>query len=257
LAISSGFGGEFYVRNFTIMDAQPANSASLTIAAEPSVIVGSPVNIHGSVTTDGVGLPNELVVLKYTFPGAEEWYPIGSAYTDTAGNYSIQWVNIATGAFTLRAEWEGNSDLPRASANVTLNSLPSQNGVFFGESNSTVTSLAFNSTTSELSFTVSGPSGTSGYVKATVAKSLLPNGAETTIYLDGNQLSYELHETADSWVFTFNYHHSMHTVTIDLSLNQTPENPFVGEDSVWILAVVAATLLILVLGVFLQKKKTD
>lgn len=256
LAISSGFGGEFYVRNFTIRDAQPASSASLTIAAEPSVIVGSPVNIHGSLATDGVGLPNELVVLKYTFPGVKEWYPIGSAYTDTAGNYSIQWVNTATGAFTLRAEWEGNSDLPRASANVTLNSLPSQNGVFFVESNSTVTSLAFNSTTSELSFTVSGPSGTSGYVKATVAKSLLPNGAETTIYLDGNQLSYELHETADSWVFTFNYHHSTHTVTLDLSLNQTPENPFVGEDSVWILAVVASTLLILVLGVFIQKKKT-
>ena len=98
LAISSGFGGEFYVRNFTIRDAQPASSASLTIAAEPSVIVGSPVNIHGSLATDGVGLPNELVVLKYTFPGVKEWYPIGSAYTDTAGNYSIQWVNTATGA---------------------------------------------------------------------------------------------------------------------------------------------------------------
>ena len=124
------------------------------------------------------------------------------------------------------------------------------------ESNSTVTSLAFNSTTSELSFTVSGPSGTSGYVKATVAKSLLPNGAETTIYLDGNQLSYELHETADSWVFTFNYHHSTHTVTRrQLSLNQTPENPFVGEDSVWILAVVASTLLILVLGVFIKRRR--
>ena len=51
----------------------------------------------------------------------------------------------------------------------------SENGQsdFSVESNSTVTDLAFNSASQELSFTVSGPSGTTGYVDAYKAKSLM------------------------------------------------------------------------------------
>jgi hypothetical protein len=254
MGISSGFGGTFHVKNLTMTSVQPVAPTYLTIAAEPSVTVGSPVNVHGTLTKNDTGLANELIVLRYRFPGADEWFPIGSVYTDTAGNYNIQWVNTATGTFTLRAEWKGNSTYPSVYANVTLNSLPAQNSVFFVESNSTVTSLAFNSTTSELSFTVSGPSGTAGYVKVTVARSLLPDGADAKIYLDGKQLNYELQETSDSWVFTFSYHHSTHTVTIDLSASSAtlPE----ADYSIWILTAVAASSLVLLLGIFLQKRKS-
>jgi hypothetical protein len=202
-----------------------------------------------------MALTQKLVVLKYSFPGAEEWYPIGSAFTDEAGNYNTQWLNTATGTFTLRVEWKGDGTIPSASANVTLMSLPSQNGVFFVESNSTVTALAFNSTSSELNFNVSGPSDTLGYVKATVAKSLLPNGTDAKIYLDGNQFSYNLQETAEFWLFTFTYHHSMHTVSIDLSSDKASTAPFDGKNSVWILAAVAIFSLVLVFGIFLQKSK--
>ncbi len=215
LYMSTGAGGTFYLRNLIISGAS-SSFANLSISAEPSSHVGSPVNIHGTLTDEyGNVLANEPVVLKYSFPGAEEWYPISSALTDASGNYNVQWMTTATGTFTLRAEWKGNSMYPRVYADMTLNSLPFQNNiVFFVESNSTVTSLAFNSTASELSFKVSGASGTTGYVKATIAKNLLPNAQNLRVNLDGNQLSYTLTETADAWMVTFNYSHSTHLLTI-------------------------------------------
>jgi hypothetical protein len=196
-------------------------STHISISAEPSFTVGSSININGTLTDyHGNALANEPVVLTYTFPSAETWYPISSAFTDDAGNYHVQWINSATGTFILRAEWKGNDTHPGAYTNMTLNSLPLQNrGVFFVESNSTVTSLAFNSTSSELSFTVTGPSGTTGYVKMSIAKDLLPNGENLKVYLDGRQLNYALAENADSWLLTFTYSHSTHRLTVNLPAN--------------------------------------
>ncbi len=258
LAISSGFGGDFYVRNFRITRVeQNVSPTMLTISAEPSVVIGSPVNIQGHLISNGVALADELIVLRYTFPGADEWYPIGSATTNLNGEFQIQWLNTATGTFTLGAEWKGNDYLPSASANMTLNSMPIQNSIFYIESNSTVTFLAFNTSLSELSFNVSGPSGTSGYVKATVAKSLLPNGADARLYLDGRQLNYELQETPDCWLLTFGYQHSTHRVSLNLPLAQASRATVDGDNSVYILVVIGATFLVLVLGIFLQKKKSS
>lgn len=256
VCISSAWGGIFYVSNFTMNGGVSLIEPTIiSISAEPSITLGSPVDIHGSLTNGGLALANELIMLTYSFPGAEEWYPIGSTYTDADGNYNAQWINTATGTFTLKAEWKGNNSFPEASATVTLNSLPSQVGVFFVESNSTVNSLAFNSTSAELHFTVSGPNGTSGYVKATVAKSLLPDGAGAKVYLDGKQLSYELQETLDSWVFAFSYQHSAHIVTLDLKPDWPAISPFDSENSVLILGAIAASCLILLFGIFIQKKR--
>jgi hypothetical protein len=256
LYMSAGRGvGTFHIKNMVISGTSEAENTFISISAEPSVTVGSPVNIRGCLTNGSVGFANEHVVLKYTFPGAEEWYPIGSTYTDATGNYLSQWVNTATGTFTLRAEWKGNRTHLGAYANMTLNSLPAPNGVFFVESNSTVNSLAFNSTSNELSFTVTGPSGTSGYVKATVAKSVLSNGANIKIFIDGKQLSYKLLEMPDSWLYSFDYQHSEHLVTLNLSPSQAMENPVQDENSVWILITVGMASLFLVLGISLQRKK--
>ena len=200
----------------------------LSISTESSFsMVGSTVNVNGKLLdASGVGLANEPVVLQYTFPGTTSWFPISSAFTNAAGDYSIQWINPATGSFTLKAEWAGNGTHVGAVNTTTLSSLPYQNqNVFFVESNSTVTSLAFNSTSSELSFTVSGPSGTTGYVKATIAKTLMANAENLKVYLDGNQLTYSLTETANSWLLAFNYSHSTHRVNVYLPTSLPIETP--------------------------------
>jgi hypothetical protein len=63
-------------------------------------------------------------------------------------------------------------------------------------------------TSSELSFTVNGTSGNTGYVKVTIAKSLVSNAENVKVYLDGNQLNYEVTSNTDSWLLTFMYLHA-------------------------------------------------
>ena len=248
IGISSGFGGTFYVRNFTMNGVSPLGQAIISVSAEPSVTLGTPVQIQGSLTSDGAPLTNELVILKYTFAGAEEWCPISSTYTDAYGNYSAQWLNTATGAFTLRAEWKGNGTLLGAFANVTLNSLPlSDHSVFSVESNSTVTSLTFNSSTSELSFTVSGVSNTTGYVKATIGKELLPNAQDLRVYLDGKQLQYSLKEATDAWLIQFSYSHSTHQVSLVLPTNKS--SSLISQNTLEQAASIALLSAVIALGV--------
>jgi outer membrane protein assembly factor BamB len=193
----------------------------------PSVNVGSAVNIKGSLLDlFGNRLQTKIVTLSYTFAGSTSWSPISSATTNTAGEFNIQWVNTASGTFTLKAEWIGNSEFLGASNTISISFLPSENqNVFFVESNSTVTALAFNSTSSELSFAVSGTSGTTGYVKTTFAKSLIQNPENIKVYLDGNQLTYELTSNANAWLLTFTYHHSIHQVSIALTAATSTPSP--------------------------------
>ena len=88
-----------------------------------------------------------------------------------------------------------------------------------------------------MSFTVSGTSGTAGYVKATIAKSILSNGENIKVYLDGNQLEYAVTSNPDSWLLTFNYHHSTHQVKINLATNTS--NPTISGADYWIWIVAA------------------
>ncbi len=186
----------------------------------------------------GVPLQNKTVVLSYTFQGANSWIPISSGFTDEQGKYNIQWINSASGTFTLKTEWKGDSTFNGVSNTTSLSFLPIQNQqVFFFESNSTVYALAFNNETSTLSFNVTGPTGTTGYVKASIPKSLLTNGENLQAYLDGKQLNYSVAAFGDSWVFTFNYSHSTHQISLHLETNASPTQPIGNE--VILIAIVA------------------
>jgi hypothetical protein len=131
-----------------------------------------------------------------------------------------------------------------------------EEGLLFAvSSNSTVTSLAFNSTTSVLSFTVSGPSGTTGYVKVTIAKSLISNPENIKVYLDGNQLNYEVTSSADSWLLSFTYSHSTHQVSIDMAAN-TIGNAFLGMAHwTWIVAGIITAVISVSLFYFKKRKQ--
>jgi parallel beta-helix repeat protein len=194
-------------------------STQISISADASsAAVGASVNINGKIIeTNGNPLPNKAVT-SYSLSGNSNNIPIGSDTTTAEGKYNLQWVNTASGTFRLKVEWDGDSIYRPVSNTTVLNFLPYENqNVFLVESNSTVTSLAFNSTKSELSFSVTGPSETTGYVKATIAKNLISNPESIKVYLDGNQLNYIVTSNGDSWQLTFNYHHSTHKVSISLT----------------------------------------
>ena len=89
--------------------------------------------------------------------------------------------------------------------------------VFTLASNSTLTSFAFDSTKSELSFGVSGPSGTAGYVQVCVPKSLLADASALKVTLDGYDLPYDVLSKNDVWIITMIYPHSSHKVVMALN----------------------------------------
>ena len=216
------------------------NPASISMATESSsTTAGSAVNVFGTLLdSKGVPLQNKTIILSYTFQGADSWIPISSGFTDEQGKYNIQWINSASGTFTLKTEWNGDSFFNEVSNTTSLSFLPIQNQqAFFFESNSTVYALAFNNETSTLSFNVTGPTGTTGYVKASIPKSLLTNGENLQAYLDGNQLNYSVSAFGDSWVFIFNYSHSTHQISLHLETNASLTQPLGNE--VILIAIVA------------------
>jgi parallel beta-helix repeat protein len=257
-----GIGDTPYIIDANNKDNYPIVhlSAYISISTSTSATtVGSAVNINGRLyDPSGDPLQNELVVLSYTFAGANSSFPISSSSTDEAGNYNMQWIANASGTFTLEVSWSGNSMYAGARNSTTLSLLPYENEqLFFVESNSTVTTLAFNSTSSELSFSVSGPSNTTGYVKATIAKSLIQNGDTIRVYLDGNELNYSLTLTANSWLLEFTYSHSTHQVSVHLAANMT-SSPLPAIDYwMWgVLAIAIAVFAFLGAAVWQKKKHT-
>jgi len=84
-------------------------------------------------------------------------------------------------------------------------------------SSSNITELAFNSTTKTITFTVSGPDGTTGYTNITIAKTLIENITGLTMYLDDHEIEYLATSTEYTWLIHFTYTHSTHKVTIQLS----------------------------------------
>jgi hypothetical protein len=216
------------------------NPASISMTTESSsTTAGSIVNVLGTLSdSKGVPLQNKTIILSYTFQGADFWIPISSGSTNEYGKYNIQWINSASGTFTLKTEWKGDPTFNRVSNTTTLSFLPYQNKqVFFFESNSTVYALAFSNETSTLSFNVTGPSGTTGYVKASIPKSLLTNGENLQAYLDGKQLNYSMAAFDDSWVFTFNYTHSTHQISLHLE-SSSPQTLPVGNEVILFAIVV-------------------
>ena len=104
-----------------------------------STVVGSAVNVNGRLAdVNGTALQGKSVTLFYSV-GDAGWVPIGSGTTNADGEYAIQWVNTASGTFTLKVDWTGDDDYPAASATTALSFLPHQNQkAFLVESNSTV-----------------------------------------------------------------------------------------------------------------------
>ncbi len=77
------------------------------------------------------------------------------------------------------------------------------------ESNSTVSAINFQSTKSVLDFTVSGPTGSTGYVNITVNKNVLPFTDTLKIYLNSTiQTPIFIDNGAETYSIILNYDHS-------------------------------------------------
>ena len=142
----------------------------------------------------------------------------------------------------------GNTAAPtppiQTSDNSTTAPTPTSNSTSFAiESNSTVSEVSFNATASEISFTVNGTAGTTGYVKATISKAFMPNGANIKVYVDGNPVNYTQTSNQEAWIITFIYHHSIHQVRINQEQNPARITLTEGKYLIFIAVGVVAVLL--------------
>jgi hypothetical protein len=206
-------------------ETQPDNSTGLSThvsfstRAESSQL-GFSIDINGTIVSQTEKpLFGANVLLSYRIPGVQTWNIFTSVTTDAVGAFSVTWLPTATGNFIIKAEYTGNATyLPSTDTkNISVVRGTAQS-LLYAESNSTLSSIDINSTSNEVSFTVSGSSGTTGYVKFLISKTLLPNATELEVYLDGQLIGYEIAPIGDLQSLYFDYGHSTHTVNMKLSV---------------------------------------
>jgi len=177
------------------------------------------VEVKGSLVTEGTAISNAPILLSYSATGGKSWQDLTLVYTDSKGSYSAAWMPTVTGNYLLTATYEGDDDNLGASETVNLVVAQfAERNVFSVSSNSTVTSIAFNSESHILSFTVSGENGTTGYADVYIAKSIIGDIANVRAYLDGGEIEDTATSGNDFWLLYFSYQHSAHEVSVNLGV---------------------------------------
>ena len=249
--------------DMTTNSAPPPSFPKLAVYCQSTATLSNfKVQISGNLSDDGVGVPDAPILLAYSVTDGGSWLNLTTVDTDLNGGFLAEWLPSASGNYVLNATYAGNATLPGTSTVVNLVVTPTDSvnvqDVFSVSSNSTVTDLAFNSTSSQLSFTVTGPTGTRGYADVYIAKSLVNDTSSISAYIDGAQASFTITSTADSYVLHFSYHHSTHEVEIDLygkstsALNVT----LILEGTAYGAAISLTVIAVLLLLLRKNRKKT-
>ena len=185
---------------------------------------GLNAEINGNLTFNGTGVSNAPILLSYSVTGGESWQDLTLVNTASDGTYSALWFPSVTGDYLLKAVYQGSENYLGTSNIVNFALQPAlEQSVFSVTSNSTISELSFDSASKELSFNVSGPSGTRGYVDVYFPKSLISDISGLEVYLDNSQLNYTIQSQGSCWLLYFTYHHSSHLVMI--SLGSSTVNP--------------------------------
>jgi hypothetical protein len=231
-----------------------ASASSYTVATLPSFLFES-VPAGGKVDVQVQALFGKYRAEPYghVFPLPAPTYDFYFEGT-TSGWSSTQTITIGEGQMWTPSPATTPTPAPTATPLPSSIPVPGQS-YFFVESNSTISELFFNSTSAELSFTVSGETATAGYVKVTIAKSLVSNVQDIKAYIDGEKLDVTITSDQDAWLLSFNYMHSTHNVRISLATN-TATTTFLGiENGIWIGAVVIIIVIGASLLVYFKKRK--
>lgn|GEM_PF-2870943 len=250
-----GCGGTFVGGRIYAFGTKYSLPTSLTLSLDTETsLLGFKVAMSGILKSSETGIGGASVLLSYSVNGGETWNDITSAQTANDGSYSVVWMPVATGTFLVRASWAGYYPFLAAESSRMLSvTAYDDQYVFAVSSNSTLSALAFNSTSRELSFTVTGETGTIGFVKAAIAKSLVANIADLRVYLDEARLDYTVVSTDNSWILDFIYTHSTHSVAINLGGLQDALPPETFPIIWLIAAVVIVAVVVAGLLVYLKK----
>jgi len=232
-------------------------ATTLKVSCGPSTTyVGFHVNVTGRLTNMPNGdIPEATIILTYRVFGVSDWNLITSAITKSDGTFSAVWIPSATGYYTINASWAGNDNYLEANGIVNLAVIPvTEEYVFSVASNSTISALSFNSTSRELTFTVSGPSGTRGYVDATIAKTLISEIADVKVFVDGEEVACTPADGVNSWILRISYGLSTHTVAINLGPAPLTSPRLITPQNIILAAIGVSIIVGLAVGILKVRK---
>lgn len=199
-------------------------------------------------------MANTPILLSYSVNNGSSWNELTSVNSDSEGGFLVTWRPNVSGNYLLKATYPGSDSFNPSTSVISFNLLPfMEQSVFSVTSNSTTYAFAFNGSSSELSFTASGPSGTSGYAKVTIAKSALRGADEFKVLIDGKPAQYTSEENIDSVTLTFEYSHSTHQVVVSF---EAGAGSSLQAPNLWILTSIVAVLSLFLFGIFYQVTRT-
>ncbi len=212
-----------------------------------TTVTGFKVEINGNLSLNGNPLIDQPVLISYSVTGGKSWQSLTLIKTLLNGRFTAVWQPNVNGNYLVNATVDKTSTMNRETKVVNLALTPdTEQNVFTLTSNSTVTQFAFNSTTQELGFIVAGPVGTEGYVDIYIPKTLISDISTLKTYIDGNQIAFNSESQADSWLISFTYSHSQHTITMSIGNVSEVSNP----DSIpqWIIYIITIAVIAAVIA---------
>lgn len=222
--------------------------------------LGSDVAASVTVTDYATDLPLSQVAVDF-YQSVDGGLTYGSSKfasgsTDANGKVAVSFIPASTSNYVIQARAYMGSVMRQYYANVSL-TVTSYEGknAFSVLSTSTVTDLSFDSVTKVLRFTVSGPTGTTGETKVSIAKSLVADGHSVNVSLDQNAIEYTVSEMGDYWVLTFTYHHSAHSIAVGMpTLGAQALGGPLGLDPLLLVGLVGVVTAVLV-GILLVRRR--
>jgi len=138
---------------------QPKPIPTITIACESSTSCSNfDVDIIGNLNGSGAAISNAKILLSYSITASSSWIDLTTTETGSNGDFSEVWTPQATGSYLLKAAYAGNTEYSDVSKIVNFAVIPFEDqNVFSVMSNSTVTSLSFNSECRNSASTPMGP----------------------------------------------------------------------------------------------------
>jgi uncharacterized repeat protein (TIGR02543 family) len=217
------------------------------------------ITINGNRTVTATFTQNAYSVSVTVLPSSAA----GTVTPNATGPYHYNDVVVLTESPSLGytfSGWSGDGSGTGSTRSVTVTGNMSVTATFSVYtpfsivSNSTVTQLAFDSTSKVLEFTVSGPSGTFGFTNVTIAKTLISDITTLNITFDGKQMNYTVNDLTYSWSIYFTYHHSTHRVVMDFVSQQT-ETPSAPSNAVAVAIIGLAIVISATLAIAVKRKR--
>ncbi|MCL2358591.1 InlB B-repeat-containing protein [Candidatus Bathycorpusculum sp.] len=273
--------GAFFAGNISISEpsGSPETPAPPPVSGLPApslafyctsstTVSGFRVQLQGVLAYDQIGLTGAGISFSYSANGGSTWHDLAYLLTDDDGAFSAVWMPSASGNYIVKGIWTGDEVYSGVGTTVNFAVTPMEivdktnedSNIFSVSSNSTLSELAFNSAKEEISFTVSGESGTAGFVQTCIPKSLISDVENLKVYLDGQEISYSIISEGDVWIVTIGYHHSTHKVSMEL--NGDTSQGFLSSLTTVDLIVIVAVVVLLVVAivgiiVFKQRKHSN